>query len=288
MSNLIYVEEPPKTGIDPSNRRQPGLWMTHDPAAYQDPVSGKYYIYSTGAMLKVSDDMIRFTSLGKIAEVPEEAYAWTKSRDIWAPDIVKVGDEYRLYCSNSSWGVQQSCIFLSVSDSPEGPFVYRGIVLKTADCLSVNAIDANIISDEKTGDMYMLYGSFWGGCHMLKLDVKTGLSENQASRDWTYDEKTKTLSHIKEDIIGICVAKRPRYLSTAVEGPYMIYHPDFAYYYLFVSFGSLKSDYCICVGRSRSITGPFLDAEGRSLVMDEEGTMAGNLIMAGYRWEDGI
>ena len=41
------------------------------------------------------------------------------SEDIWAPDIVKVGKEYRLYCSNSSWGVRQSCIFLAVADRPE-------------------------------------------------------------------------------------------------------------------------------------------------------------------------
>ena len=71
----------------------------------------------------VSDDLVNFKSLGRVAEVLPEAKEWTGGSDIWAPDIVKVGDEYRLYCSNSTWGVQQSCIFLAVSDKAEGPYM---------------------------------------------------------------------------------------------------------------------------------------------------------------------
>lgn len=54
----------------------------------------------------------------------------SSSEDIWAPDIVKVGKEYRLYCSNSSWGVRQSCIFLAVADRPEGRSNPKGVCLK--------------------------------------------------------------------------------------------------------------------------------------------------------------
>lgn len=288
MLHLDYVPEPPKPALkDGDDRNQRGLWMTHDPAAFYDEDSKTFYIYSTGALLKTSKDLIHFQSEGKICEVPQEAYDWTKSRDIWAPDIVKVGGEYRLYCSNSSWGVQQSCIFLAVSDSPMGPFTYRGIVLKSSDKLPVNAIDANIITDEKTGEMYMLYGSFWGGCYVLKLDAATGLSKNPCPRDWSYDSATESLSCEMKNIIGSCVAKRPRYFSGAVEGPYMIYHPLFDYYYLFVSYGSLKSDYHICVGRSKQITGPFLDAKGESLISSLGSATTGNLLMAGYEWNDG-
>lgn len=71
----------------------------------------------------VSDDLVNFKSLGRVAEVLPEAKEWTGESDIWAPDIVKVGDEYRLYCSNSTLGVQQSCIFLAVSDKAEGPYM---------------------------------------------------------------------------------------------------------------------------------------------------------------------
>lgn len=240
----------------------------HDPAIYRDDVTGNYYVYSTGAMGFESKDLVNWESLGRIAEVPEEASKWTGGSDIWAPDIIKVDNEYRLYCSNSTWGVQQSCIFLAVSDKARGPFKPKGIVLKTSDKLPVNGIDANIITDNKTGEMYMLYGSFWDGAHVLKLDRETGLAG--------------------EEGIGTCVCKRPSWQSGAVEGPYMIYNKDTDYYYLFVSYGSLKSDYNIRLGRSKSILGPFVDINGKSLL--DEPDMSGDtgyLLLAGYTWNEG-
>ena len=157
--------------------------MIHDPAIFYDEVSGNYYTYSTGAICQKSKDLVHWQEIGKVVErPPQESVEWTGSEDIWAPDIVKVGKEYRLYCSNSSWGVRQSCIFLAVADCPEGPFEPKGCVLKTTEKFPqsvTNAIDANIIEDAKTGEQYMLYGSFWGGCHVLKLNKTTGFAEEE-------------------------------------------------------------------------------------------------------------
>lgn len=266
-------KEPPKPALQREMKRtdaELGLWMTHDPAIYRDEDSGYYYIYCTGAICQRSRDLIHWEMVGKIVEEPpEESAQWVGSKDIWAPDIVKVENEYRLYCSNSTWGVRQSCIFLAVSNSPEGPFVPRGCVLKTSDKLPVNAIDANVVTDVRSGQMYMVYGSFWGGCHVLKLDKKTGLAA--------------------EEGIGTCVACRPAWMSGGIEGPYMIYNPDTEYYYLFVSYASLKTDYNIRVGRSRNITGPFLDYHGRALTEPEDAdNTVGLLEFGGYRWNDGI
>lgn len=275
-TKLIFPYPPPaeipkpvfKKGKDrPDNNT--GLWFIHDPAIYKDDISGKYYIYCTGAGCHRSDDLIHWERVGKVVDAPpEEASSWTGSNDIWAPDIVKVNGEYRLYCSNSKWGVRQSCIFLAVSDNPEGPFLPRGCVLKTTENMPVNAIDANIVTDHKTGEMYMLYGSFWGGCHMLLLDGKTGLAA--------------------EEGIGTCVAKRPEWMSAAIEGPYIIYNPGTDYYYLFVSYGSLKSDYNVRVARSRNITGPYTDFNGRDMAdMADNDNSTGLLVHCGYRWNDG-
>lgn len=261
--------EPPKPEHLTQSRELPGLWMTHDPAIFRDPVSKNYYVYSTGAICKRSKDLLHWESLGKVVNMPpEESISWTKSDDIWAPDIVKTGSEYRLYCSNSSWGVRQSCIFLAVCDTPEGPFIPRGCVLKTSDDFPVNAIDANIIEDADTGEQYLLYGSFWGGCYILSLNPETGLAA--------------------VDGIGACLAKRPSWTDCSIEGPYMIYHPESKYYYLFVSYGSLKSDYNIRIGRSRNITGPFYDFHGREMtdINDYDNTI-GLMISCGYRWFDG-
>ncbi len=273
-------------------------YLTHDPAVFEDPKTNKFYIYPTTAEGMVSEDLVKWEPIGKVvSEVPQEAKDWTKSDQIWAPDIAKVGDEYRLYCSNSSWGVQQSCIFLAVSDKAEGPFVPRGVVLKTDDSLDVNGIDANIISDVKTKEQYMLYGSFWGGVHLLPLDKETGLARDRGA-DGRGVGSLRLMDDYKEGMTildlpeeerekrrGICLAKRPSWLSTAIEGPYIIYHPDTDYYYLFVSYGSLKSDYNIRVGRSKTVMGPYLDYHGNDLAdpNDDDGTH-GVMIAAGYRW----
>ena len=259
-------ERPPKRWELPKN----SVWFVHDPAIYHDPVSGDYFLYCTNARILRSKDMISWENVGRALEqAPDFAEKWTGSRAIWAPDIVKEGGEYRLYCSNSSWGVQQSCIFLAVSDRAEGPFTPKDIVFRSSDRLNVNAIDANIITDVHNGRQYMVYGSFWGGCHILELDRETGLALNGP------------------DDPGICLARRPKWADTAIEGPYIIYNPDTQYYYLFVSYASLKSDYNIRVGRSRDLTGPYLDHNGRDMtdLTDTDATL-GYMIACGYRFDE--
>ena len=168
-----------------------------------------------------SHDMIVWETLGKAVEKPpKEAIDWTGSDAIWAPDIVKVGDEYRLYCSNSSFGSQRSCIFLAVSDKADGPFIPKGVVFRSDESMPVNAIDANIIEDVRNGKQYMVYGSFWGGCHIIELDKETGFARDTSGQP------------------GICLARRPLWTDGAIEGPYIIYNEKTDYYYLFVSYAS--------------------------------------------------
>lgn len=275
--SIIFPGKPPKPAPKPKiakgERRRStdkySLWGSHDPAIFRDPESGVYYTYCTGAIARRSQDLITWENIGRVVEnPPPEAVEWVGGNAIWAPDIIKVDSEYRLYCSNSTWGVRQSNIFLAVADNPEGPFVPRGIVLKTNDQLTVNAIDANPVVDHETGEHYMAYGSFWGGCHIIKLDPETGLAAEQG--------------------IGKCIARRPEWTDCAIEGPYIIYNPDTEYYYLFVSYGSLASDYNIRVGRSKSITGPYLDHNGRDLTdLDDDTNAVGCMIAAGYRFNSG-
>lgn len=276
-NKFIYPAEPlrpaPKP-LPPAGGKFPefptnSVWFTHDPAIYHDPVTKDYFLYCTGARCMRSHDMITWETLKQaVEEPPKEAINWTDSKAIWAPDIVKVGDEYRLYCSNSSFGVQQSCIFLAVSDKAEGPFIPRGVVLKSSDRLKVNAIDANIIEDVRTHRQYMAYGSFWGGCHLIELDKETGLAKTP-------------------DDIGICLARRPKWMDGAIEGAYIIYNEDTDYYYLFVSYASLKSDYNIRVGRSRSVTGPYLDHNGRDMTdLNDDDNTLGFMIACGYKFDD--
>ena len=74
------------------------------------------------------------------------------------------------------------------------------------------------------------------------------------------------------------VAARPRHPPHAVEAPFVIFRDG--YYYLFVSWDrccdGADSDYKVMVGRSRGVTGPYVDAEGRAML---EG--GGTLVLAG-------
>lgn len=277
--NVHFPQEPVRPGKKPEFQKgKPmrmtdphSLWGSHDPAIYRDPDSGMYYVYNTNAIARKSADLIHWETIGKVVEdPPKESLEWTKSHAIWAPDIIKVGDTYRLYCSNSSWGVRQSAIFLATSKSPEGPFEPQGCVLKTKEETGspVNAIDANPVEDAKTGEQYMVYGSFWGGCHILKLNKETG--------------------YAAEEGIGTCIARRPKWTDSAIEGPYIHYNRETGYYYLFVSYGSLNRDYNIRVGRSKVITGPYVDYNGRAMtdLQDEDNTV-GYLLACGYEFNGG-
>lgn len=256
-----------------------GLWGAHDPAIYRDPVSGDYFAYCTHQNVYRSPDLVSWRYIGGIIdETPDEVFAWSHGHDLWAPDIIKVGDEYRMYCSSSSFGVRESCIYLAVSDRPDGGFKYRGIVVKTNSNSPVNAIDANPVTDAKSGRQYMAYGSFWGGIRLLELNPETGLP---------YDKTEAEDGRTADSALGVPLVARPEYCDRAVEGAYIVYNPDTDYYYIFVSYGSLSNDYNIRVARSRDITGPYIDQNGCSMLAGTDGEAnTGFMVMAGYEFEN--
>lgn len=257
-NDLIYPLPPKPFNIHNSKEMlQPNEWKnfnTHDPHIFKDEASGYYYIYSTdlgykpGIHIRKSKDLIDWEFIGTafLDGVPKEASEWSQAPGLWAPDIIKVGSQYRIYYSASTFGSQQSCIGLAVSKHPEGPFEHLGIVVKTSVGDAVNAIDANIVVEHETGDHYLVFGSFWRGIRLLKLNKETGF--------------------VAEDGLGIPLATRPKSVEGAVEGAYIEYNEETGYYYLFVSYGSLSSDYHVRVGRSKTIIGPYKDYNGISML----------------------
>ncbi|WP_198510262.1 arabinan endo-1,5-alpha-L-arabinosidase [Bacillus solitudinis] len=257
------------------------IYNAHDPSIIKD---GKYYyVFSTdtktsstnskiasGAQVRRSTNLVDWEWVGHALDgVPQEAYEWTKAEGLWAPEVVKWDGQYYLYYCASQFGTNQSFIGVATSSSIEGPWVDRGKVFKTSKENKPNAIDPNLILDKK-GTPFMIYGSFFGGIYAIELDKKTGkpIESNE----------------------GVCIAKRENETKEgAVEGPYMVYHPEYDMYYLFVSYDSLFSNYNVRVGRSKHITGPFLDYNGRDLNDDEyrPSDDIGNKILAGYSFRDG-
>ncbi len=249
----------------------------HDPTIFKDPATGTYYAYSTGMIdIFKSDDLINWTrSVNTLPELPDcvyEKYSHESAEEysnIWAPDMYYNEDDpehpYYLTCSYSdAFGMNNSSIILFKAASPEGPWE-DGEIIFTSDSTdetlgTVNAIDSNIIEDAETGARYMAYGSFWSGIHIKEF-----------SDDFTLDTTT----------VGDRIFSRYRGVG-GPEGAYIIYNPDTEYYYAFTSYDSLSDTYNIRIGRSKTITGPYVDQNGDSVDRyDDDVSLANNIY--GYK-----
>ncbi len=248
------------------DRNKNPLFESHDPSMMWDPKSGFFYSYSTdtaitskykqGIQIRKSKDLVNFTFLGhalskKAVDEGRDNGTFPPTGGFWAPFVEYCQEEYRMYYSaTKAFGSSESKIWLAVSNSPEGPFENRGVVIDTWDTpdSQPNAIDAHLI-DAKDGKKYLVYGSFFGGIFIKELDIKTGLAKNE---DVKYQ--------------GKCIAKKSKdsYID-GPEGPAIIYVPETDYYYLFLSYGWLGDDYDIRVGRSKNVQGPYLDFFGNDL-----------------------
>lgn len=252
----------------------------HDPAIIKTDQG--YYVYSTdvrvagepkpGVMVRKSEDLINWTWVGQaLPGIPPEALDWTGAVNLWAPDVTKVGDTYRMYYSASTFGSTRSAIGLQTATSPEGPWKDEGLVVSTSENEQdkLNAIDANPVLDAD-GNSWMVYGSFFDGIYIAPLDPDTG--------------------KFKEEGYGTRIAARDRATEEgAVEGPYIVYHPEFKKYYLFVSYDSLFEDYNVRVARADSITGPYTDINGMNMLDTDHLPQyeIGTKVVGGYRFTEG-
>lgn len=249
--------------------------IVHDPAMAQE---GKtFYVFSTGPNIPFysSTDLKNWTKAGEVftqeprmtrASAPE--YAGFP----WAPDLYFHKGKYYIYFSVSTFGKNMSGIGVATNKtldptSPDYKWEELGTVISSVPNRDDwNAIDPNIIDDEK-GDAWMVFGSFWGGIKMFKLNEdRTRPAEPQ---QWVaLAERARG---------GEPIPNQPPN-EGAVEAPFIFKKGD--YYYLFVSFDlccrAEKSTYNIQVGRSKTLTGPYLDKTGKD--MHKGG---GSLVLAG-------
>lgn len=223
----------------------------HDPAT---PIrqGDTWYVFSTGngILCRTSPDLERWsdsTPVFKTLPAWHKEVVASQKGHLWAPDIIRRGDRYLLYYSVSSWGKNVSAIGLASSPTldPKDPACQwkdEGIVVRSNDKDPYNAIDPQIFADPD-GSLWMVFGSFWGGIQLVELDPETGLRHPQRG-------EVRQLAWNK-----------------SIEAPALLRHDGF--YYLFVNWGlccrGVDSTYEIRVGRSRKVTGPYLDAEGAEL-----------------------
>jgi arabinan endo-1,5-alpha-L-arabinosidase len=228
----------------------------HDPVIIKE--GGTYYLFSTGAGIPVrtSSDLLNW-NLAFPASVFANTSDWISEKipnqnDVWAPDISFYGGKYHLYYSVSTFGENRSVIGLATTPTlnPEDEafgWTDAGLVLESSHSDDYNCIDPNLILDT-SGTSWLAFGSFWSGIKLRKLDAATGKPSD-------------------EDRTLYALATRPE-PPHAVEAPFIVYREP--YYYLFVSFDfccrGAESSYRVMVGRSETVTGPYRDRDGVSLL----------------------
>ncbi|KAI8142621.1 protein AbnA [Fennellomyces sp. T-0311] len=227
-----------------------GYTYCHDPTVYLE--DGRWYGFCTGdgiQIIKSEDGGKGWEHAGQVFLEPLKIWSENvpphRGLNVWAPDLEYFNDRVWLYYSISTFNSQTSAIFLASADSiGTGSWRDDGLILKSAD--DYNAIDPNLVID-KDGNPWLSFGSHWGGLKIVSVDPKT--------------------MHPDGEIIAI--ASRDNY-ENSMEAPSIIYHSDTDYYYLFLSIDycciGVDSTYKMVVSRSKDITGPYVDKEGKPVI----------------------
>jgi arabinan endo-1,5-alpha-L-arabinosidase len=244
------------------------LWA-HDPVIAKE--GSRWYVFHTGngIQIKTSEDGANWKQQGPIfSSLPEWSKEYVPEKDeesIWAPDIYFHNGVYYVYYSVSTFGKNTSAIGLVTNttldfNSPDYEWKDMGHVIHSTASDDFNAIDANLIFDQD-GQPWLSFGSFWSGIKLIQLNPKTMKPAEGAEL--------------------LSISSRTEQPNT-IEAPFIVYRNG--YYYQFVSFDfccrGVESTYKIVVGKSKDITGPYVDKEEVSMMQG-----GGTLIDAGdERW----
>jgi len=220
----------------------------HDPSTVIQS-EGHYYSFGTGGGLpvSVSNDGWVWRREGVLMEgLPGgragEAVLVRGGNNTWAPDVIAIGGKFFIYYSAP--GQQpKAAIGLLVGTtldpaSPDYGWQDGGPVVWSDGIEDSNAIDPGVFLDPNDGRFWLSYGSYFGYIRLVELDPATGQR-----------------LHADEAPLDIAINSEA---SIIIERA--------GWYYLLVTHGSCcrgaESTYNIRMGRSRSVTGPYLDHTG--------------------------
>jgi arabinan endo-1,5-alpha-L-arabinosidase len=223
----------------------------HDPSTIVK-CGSEYWFFATGPGVTSwrSKDLVRWERGPRVFATPPTWVTNIVSDHrgyFWAPDVIHHHGKYWMYYSVSKFGVNTSAIALASNptldpDDPKHLWTDHGVVIESRKGANFNAIDP-ALTMTPNGDLWMSFGSFWSGIKLVQLDPASGKRIGTNS-------SLHSLAHTE-----------------AIEAPFIQRQGDF--YYLFVNWDrccrGTNSTYNIRIGRSREITGPYLDKDGKDL-----------------------
>ncbi len=215
---------------------QIGKPFIHDPSTIME-CEGKYYTFGTGGGGLISED----------------GWSWhsgaVRPGGGAAPDAIKIGDRYLIVYGATGGGLgggHNGRILTMWNEtldpaSPDFKFSEPILVAQSDGVEDNDAIDPGLLLDPTTGRLWCSYGTYFGFIRLIELDPKTG---------------ERVVGNEAIDIAIDCEATDLEYRD--------------GWYYLLGTHGTCcdgaNSTYNIVVGRSRKVTGPYLDNMGRELL----------------------
>jgi len=217
-------------------KAQVGKPFIHDPSTIAE-CDGKYYTFGTGGGGLISEDGWSWNS----GAVRPGGGA--------APDVIKIGDRYLVVYGSTGGGLggghdgRINTMWTKSLDpkSPDFKFSESNVVASSANMEDNDAIDPGLLLDPTDGRLWLSYGTYFGFIRLVELDPKTGKRV----------EGNKAIN-----------------VAIDCEASDLMYHDG--WYYLLGTHGTCcdgaNSTYNIVVGRSKKVTGPYLDNMGRDMI----------------------
>lgn len=235
-----------------------GIYV-HDPSVVK--YNGYYYSFTTHELVAIGKAPTLsgpWSHIGSILSA-DSIINLPGNNDTWAPDVLEVNGTFYCFYAVSTFGSQDSAIGVATSRTLQpGSWTDHGQVIQSGPNTTdipysiTNAIDPAVFIDPASGTAYLNYGSFFADIWQVTL--------NPDLLSVMPGEGTQ----LSIDPAGT----RPE------EGAFMNYHGG--YYYLWFSHGiccgfnssalpPAGDEYSIRVGRSTSVSGPFVDKNGTAL-----------------------
>jgi len=224
---------------------QIGKPFIHDPSTIME-CEGKYYTFGTGGGGLISED----------------GWIWNtgavRPGGGAAPDAIKIGDRYLIAYGSTGGGLggghdgKINTMWNKTLDpkSPDFKFSESNVVASSSNMEDCDAIDPGLLLDPTDGRLWMSYGTYFGFIRLVELDPKTGKRV----------EGNKAIN-----------------IAIDCEATDLMYQDG--WYYLLGTHGTCcdgaNSTYNIVVGRSRKVTGPYVDNMGRDML-----TGGGKMVLA--------
>ncbi len=218
-----------------SAHAQTGQPYIHDPSTLAE-CDGKYYTFGTGS--------------GGL--ITEDGWSWkggaVRPGGGAAPDVLKIGQRYLVIYGATGGGLGGGhngrilTMWNETLDPASPKFKYtEPVEVASSDGMEDNdAIDPGLLLDPKTGRLWVSYGTYFGNIRLIELDPKTG-------------------KRVK--------GNKPLDIAIDCEASDLICRDG--WYYLLGTHGTccdgVNSTYNIVVGRSRKVTGPYVDNVGRDM-----------------------